>query len=123
MKKLLLAALSTLLALYCAEAALGTFQLFTVHDPVQRQRIAAARRRGLPFDRRTKLEVVLELRRHGMRAMPSKSARQRYLVRAGGREVLPLAGIAGAVTVNCNETGRFLVYASDEHGFHNPQGC
>jgi hypothetical protein len=41
-----------------------------------------------------------------------------------GRELLPLAGISRAVTVDCQEGEQqpWLVYVSDEHGFHNPPG-
>jgi hypothetical protein len=35
---------------------------------------------------------------------------------------MPLGGIANRVTVVCNETGKYLIYKSDEHGFHNPSG-
>jgi hypothetical protein len=41
---------------------------------------------------------------------------------ANGRELQPLGGIANVDTVYGNEDGRYLVYRSDEHGFHNPPG-
>jgi hypothetical protein len=34
---------------------------------------------------------------------------------------LPLAGIANKLVVLCNETGRFVIYRADAHGFNNPQ--
>jgi hypothetical protein len=39
-----------------------------------------------------------------------------------GKKVLPLAGISSSTVVACNEIGDYLVYQSDEHGFHNPPG-
>jgi hypothetical protein len=35
---------------------------------------------------------------------------------------LPLGAISNRTTVFCNETGEYIVYRSDEHGFHNPAG-
>jgi lysophospholipase L1-like esterase len=43
-------------------------------------------------------------------------------VMADGRPTLPLAGIARRTTVSCREAGEWLVFDSDEHGFHNPPG-
>jgi hypothetical protein len=42
----------------------------------------------------------------------------------GGRETLPLAGIAGRTTVDCRESPGlpWLIYEADEHGFRNPPG-
>ena len=36
-------------------------------------------------------------------------------------DLLPLAGISSVTTVFCNETGKYLIYESDEYGFHNPK--
>jgi hypothetical protein len=44
----------------------------------------------------------------------------RSVIRVDGRETLPLATMSKAVSVICNETGRYLIYRSDERGFHNP---
>lgn len=43
-------------------------------------------------------------------------------VMAGGRPTLPLAAIARRTIVSCREAGEWLVFDSDEHGFHNPPG-
>jgi lysophospholipase L1-like esterase len=40
----------------------------------------------------------------------------------GSGEMLPLGGVSETVTVLCNETGQFVTYTSDEHGFRNPSG-
>src|SRR5262249_39122329 len=39
-----------------------------------------------------------------------------------GVETLPHGGISNRATVYCNEAGEYVVYESDEHGFHNPKG-
>jgi hypothetical protein len=40
-----------------------------------------------------------------------------------GDPVLPLGGISRRVTLDCREAGDWLVYETDEHGFHNPPGA
>jgi len=41
---------------------------------------------------------------------------------ADGMPTLPLAGIARRTVVGCRESGEWLVFDADEHGFHNPRG-
>ncbi len=40
----------------------------------------------------------------------------------GGGEAHPLGGIANKLTILCNESGSWVTFKSDEHGFNNPQG-
>jgi hypothetical protein len=40
-----------------------------------------------------------------------------------GAPVLPLGSISRRITLDCRETGDWLVYETDEHGFHNPPGA
>ncbi|MEK6803053.1 MAG: hypothetical protein AABZ34_10330 [Nitrospirota bacterium] len=83
----------------------------------------------------SRLEVVLDMRAHGVKAYPdvfpmvlfapsSREHIQSVLV-SRQEEFLPVAGVAGmamTTTVFCNESGEYIVYESDEHGFHNPRG-
>lgn len=92
----------------------------------------AARPARMGGDERSVRDVVRDLRGEGRQAYPVLSGRtllsakpdgslhSRILI--DGREILPLGGIADALTVYCNEGGAYLIYASDEHGFHNPPG-
>lgn len=107
---------SVAVGLYLVEAALWLV------DPRQYGRnLAAARSLGLPFDERSPIEVILDLRKEGKRAYPLIPA---ALLRAAGRTagLIPLAGLANVTVVWCNEGGRYAVFASDEHGFRNPRG-
>jgi hypothetical protein len=90
----------------------------------------AARKSGNPVDYRTKLQVVLELRGRGIDAYPSpispwgnKTGARITGLYVDGAEIVPLGGVAHKTTVLCNETGQYVTYRSDEHGFHNPEGC
>jgi hypothetical protein len=96
------------------------------------KRVEAARKLGVNYDTRDRLEVVTELRQKGIDAVPAIPS-DTLLRRQGdsimksditidGTEVLPLGGIANKVTVLCNENGTYVSYESDEHGFQNPQG-
>ena len=93
-------------------------------------RIAKAHQ--VTFDTRTKLEVVRDLQRRGIDAVPSIPPWELLPVQAdgtrtsaltvAGTEILPHGGMSHKVTVFCNESGAHEWYESDEHGFHNPPG-
>jgi hypothetical protein len=96
------------------------------------EKMRAAKELGVRFDTRDRLEVVTDLRRKGISAVPLVAPHTLLLqdnngpislvVGTGGNEILPLAGIAKRYTVFCNENGAYTTYVSDEHGFHNPPG-
>lgn len=80
-------------------------------------------------DRRTRLEVLSDLRAQGLDAMTSPSSHSFLTDRGGsrvseftldGREFLPLSGIARKPSVVCNESGTYLIIEPDRFGFHNP---
>ncbi len=99
------------------------------HLPALQQ---AAQQLHQPFDRRTRLEVMLDLRRNGIDAWPSMSspllfadyprAMTEPLLTVDGAPFLPLAGIANVTAVHCNEGGQYALIDNDEHGFSNPRG-
>ncbi len=103
---------------------LGQFALMmTELDPpllqAMRKEAWAAR---LPFDARSRVEVIDDLRSRGTRAYPPYFP---YLLlgsplKIDGRDVVPLGSMSNALTVCCNEGGQYLVYTTDEHGFVNP---
>lgn len=115
----------TNLALLVVSGSLGLFLIegaLWLTDPRQYGRnLAAARALGLPFDERSPIEVVFDLRKERKRAYPLIPA---ALLRDAGRPagLVPLAGVAHATVVWCNEGGKYAVFSSDEHGFRNPRG-
>jgi hypothetical protein len=94
--------------------------------------LLASRRFGAHFDIRTKLEVVADLRNRGIDAVPSvfpsvlwdyqRDGNVKSVISINSSEVLSLGGIAKKLTVMCNESGEWITYRSDEHGFNNPEG-
>lgn len=91
-----------------------------------------ARQQHVEFDTRNRLSVIMDLRQRGLDAWPQVGARAVYkewpigssdsAIATEGVSIMPLGGIADKVIVLCNENGAYTIYASDEHGFHNPRG-
>lgn len=100
-------------------------------------RVAAERMRTVQeihqkFDTRSRLEVVLDMRARGVNAYPDVFPMVLFTPSPGEQiqsvfvshreEFLPVAGMSLTTTVFCNESGEYIVYESDEYGFHNPRG-
>lgn len=89
----------------------------------QAQRIARSRQMGLEFDQRTRKQVVADLQASGLRAavfVPPTESMHRPVRLSSASLAVPLTGISNTTTVGGNETGSFMVFQSDRHGFHNP---
>ena len=130
--KLLLAIGSFLLGVFLMELAL----LLVAPANELEGRARAARELGLPFDSRSRLEVVEALRKTGVEAWPTmkpylmltEESRHRATRRPadGGQPapfLLPLGGISTSTSVYCNEGGEYSIFETDEHGFRNPLGA
>ena len=105
--------LSLVVAAFGAEAYLRELPLLRVRW--------AARHFGIPYDSRSQYEVVRDLRAQGKDAWPAGFPSWQGF-RLENEGILPLGGISRVQTVFCNEMGRYVLYSSDEHGFHNPEG-
>jgi hypothetical protein len=91
-----------------------------------------AQESGVHFDIRSMAEVVASRRARGedvvIRVSPNEflavqpDGSRRSTIALNGKEVLPLGRAAHRVTVWCNESGEYVLYRSDEHGFRNPRG-
>ena len=91
-------------------------------SPVVRRMMEAARDAGRPIDSRTRLEVVRDLRSHGVDAVPFTGFGDLTITNPDGHAVPIVGGVSMATTVYCNESGQYLIYDADEHGFNNPRG-
>ncbi|HDN26684.1 MAG TPA: hypothetical protein ENG03_06240 [Thioploca sp.] len=79
----------------------------------------------IPFDARSKLDIIKELKEQGVNAFPSFYPRlviSSNGLEINGKRILPLGGVSRKTTVFCNEIGEWAIYKSDEHGFNNPTG-
>jgi PAS domain S-box-containing protein len=99
----------------------------------ERSRDAAelTRKLGVKIDPRTGGEVIADLRKEGVDAVPIVTVSNNLFIKQpdgsiksavyiNGREIMPLAGVSNKVTVLCNENGQWITYGSDERGFNNP---
>lgn len=76
-----------------------------------------------PWDARSPLAVILDLRAHGVAAYPAPNRPEHAAIdrrRGLARPLYPLSGIANVLTVFCNESGVYANYVSDPYGFNNP---
>ena len=80
---------------------------------------------GTDLDTRTGYQVAIDLKSGGVDAFRVVGAFSWKLGRplvVNGEEIYQLSGIANRTTVFCNESGEYMIYDSDEHGFNNPTG-
>ena len=85
--------------------------------------VELAKEHGVPFDTRSKLQVISDLNAKGIDAVPSlvplvllkqqPDGTRRSVITLDGVETLPHGGISNRVTVYCNEEGEWVVYESD----------
>ena len=120
---------SSILSLYLGEMLLHfTLPDLTIQEQriqhLSNQRIQLAQQSKRFFDTRTKVEVVEALRQEGINAYPSVlpfmllthyEINERLALR-------PLGGLANVTNVQCNESGTYMIYRSDEYGFNNLEG-
>ena len=89
------------------------------------KRKALALQMGVPYDMRTKIEVVGDLRNFGVEAFPNVFPEN--LITSNGLlsnngPIYPLGTISNSTTINANESGYYPIIETDEHGFNNPKG-
>jgi len=84
-----------------------------------------AERMGIPYDTRTKMEILEDLNKTGVKAYPNICptffiGTNGLLVNDG--KIYPLGGIPEVTVTFNNEAGYYPVIKTDEHGFNNPKG-
>jgi hypothetical protein len=95
--------------------------------------VGVAKKYRVDYDTRGRLKVIDDLYRRGINAVPRVApvnllreqpgyGTLESVISLDGIEVLPHGGISNSATVYCNESGQYIIYQSDEHGFHNPKG-
>ena len=87
-------------------------------------RLTIAKGLGINYDERSKLQVVYDLLKSGVNAVPDIPPC--LFLKTNGipgfqpNSLFPLAGISRITTVLGNESGQHSIYMSDRHGFNNP---
>ena len=104
----------------------------TMSNEAKEEARAFAKRFGVDYDTRTRLEFIADLRSRGSHVVliaapdwffvSDGAGGMKSALSIGGVEVQPLSGISRMLTVHCNESGPWVTFQSDEHGFRNPEG-
>lgn len=109
--------ISAVLSIYAVEIILPYNQLYKDMATV---RINMAKEAGIPYDSRHRLSVWMDLREKGIEAYPLYSPYDNIKLNAS--DILPLGFISDKPVIFCNESGEFIIFKTDEHGFNNPDG-
>jgi hypothetical protein len=86
----------------------------------------AARKFGVTWDTRDKVEVISDLRKQGKDAHTTMAPSvfiETDGITVHGEKIFPFGGISRTTNVFCNEMGSYSIYDADEHGFNNPAGA
>ena len=95
-----------------------------------RLRMKKAEQMKIPFDTRTKYEVIRDLRNDGQRVFSNICPFNLILdektkdgfITTKNELILPLGTISNVKTIFPNESGYYPIIITDEHGFNNPKG-
>ena len=71
------------------------------------------------FDNRTPYEVYKNIISKGVDAVPAVYPAL-FLEKFDESGFMPAGGVSNKTTIFCNESGEYLIYKSDRHGFNNP---
>ena len=91
--------------------------IFEQNFELNKTRIRIAEKQGIEFDKRTKLEVLIELNKNtdAYSVIFPYFFDNKFL----DNNIKPLSSISNSTTVYGNETGKYLIYKSDRYGFNN----
>jgi hypothetical protein len=95
--------------------------------PVQKQILELGSRHNVEFDIRNRIDVLAEMRERHLNPVPAVRIGSLLADRGHGAttsivpdKLVPIGGVSRSLTVLCNESGRYITFKSDEHGFRNP---
>lgn len=117
---LILGLISVITAFYIVEISLYLWEPTPWMRDIALEK--AAKKAGIPYDNRTKWQVLQDLRKKGINAYPSIYPHYHLPngLRTNQGNILVLSGISKAVTIFCNEGGEYVIYLADKYGFNNP---
>ena len=127
-----LAVIATVISIYAIEIYLykKTQRITEVQSKkgINEIRKDKAREMNLPYDSRTLIEVLNDLKKEGIEAYPKfypsellKDESTRNGLKIGDEKIFPLSEISNQIIVQDNENGYWMKYKGDKFGFHNPE--
>ena len=129
--------INIILSIVSSLSAIYIFNLFLSVDafkpnptPILKTHIQAAIEAGIPFDNRSRMQVINHLREEGIDAQSVAFPDDAFFSDIvedfpiqGQEKIWPLSGISEVTTVYCVETGQYMIYKSDKFGFNNPNSA
>ena len=101
------------------------FETYLEFSKKKHPREIIAKQMSIPYDKRTKTEVLDDLRDSGVEAFPNVYpivfVESNGLTAKKGR-IYPLGTISNSIIILNNEAGYYPIIEMDEHGFNNPKG-
>ena len=126
-KNIVLISSSLVLCLYILEFSMNYLSLNSLYTPCNSPTSHSKTFRLINFecvewDHRPKSQVVMDLLESGIDAVPHVATLLDFY-NSQSKEVdklFPTQGVSHKYTVVDNETGKYMIYKSDRHGFNNP---
>ena len=110
----------------------SSISIYTIEFFLEFQRIkeikpraTIAEEQGIPFDTRTKMEVLVSLNNNGIETYPNvypSLFRTTNGLNGSEGNIYPLGGISNTKAILNNELGFFPIINTDKYGFNNPKG-
>jgi hypothetical protein len=111
---------STIFIIFLLEFALSILEINNKFP----NRAGIAKKLGIEFDDRSKIEIINDLKHEGVDAYPHFDSIINMVDQGGLYSdelgyIFPLTGVSKKTTVLCNEGGKYSIYESDRYGFNN----
>ena len=118
LKNIIFFSVLILICLYLVETYLTVQNRLHVKQLKQNKASIYKKNTGKDYDMRSYYEIYEDLKEEDpnvtLRIKPSRFINDKNL------DYLPLSGLANRKTILCNESGYYVIYQSDRHGFNNP---
>jgi len=112
--------LSSLTSLYLIEAFLYYSSKSAERYKIE-ELVDTAYEKGVNYDFREKYQVISDMKKVGVSALPQ--LHPSYILNSSEfYDLFPLGGVSNKIIVDSNESGSYMIFENDRHGFNNPDG-
>ncbi len=115
---LIIATVSIVFAIYTFQTYLTISYGGVTGQRLIEKKIARAKKEGVKFDYRRKLDVYTELKNNKYKNLKTIIPAYNHINKK--LDIFPLSGVSNSITINCNENGYYTLFRSDRYGFNNP---
>ena len=115
---LIIATVSIVFAIYTFQTYLTISYGGVTGQRLIEKKIARAKKEGVKFDYRRKLDVYTELKNNKYKNLKTIIPAYNHINKK--LDIFPLSGVSNSITINCNENGYYTLFRSDRYGFNKP---